>query len=127
MALLATDAYRFALSRALSEASESISLISAYVTTAGIEWVLERLPTRPVNLRVIARWRCADLASKASDLEVYPLLRSRGARLYVHPDVHAKLVLVDNRQLLIGSANLTSAGLQLVPGGNREIGVAPLR
>ena len=124
MALLATDAYRFALSRALSEASESISLISAYVTTAGIEWVLERLPTRPVNLRVIARWRCADLASKASDLEVYPLLRSRGARLYVHPDVHAKLVLVDNRQLLIGSANLTSAGLQLVPGGNREIGVA---
>jgi len=31
---------------------------------------------------------------------------------------------VDNRQLLLGSANLTSAGLQLVPGGNREISVA---
>lgn len=124
MGLLATDAHRFALGKALSEASESISLVSAYVTSPGIEWVLERLPARPVNLRVIARWRCADLASKASDIEVYPLLRSRGARLYVHPDLHAKLVLVDNRQLLVGSANLTSAGLQLVPGGNREISVA---
>ncbi len=123
MALLATDAYRLALGRALSEARHSISLVSAYVTTAGVEWVFERLPVQPVNLRVIARWRCADLASKASDLEVYPLLRSRGARLYVHPDLHAKLVLVDNRQLLLGSANLTSAGLQLVPGGNREISV----
>lgn len=121
MPLLATDAYRFALGQSLSEAAQSVCLISAYVTCAGIEWVLERLPDRPLDIRVIARWRCADLTSKASDIEVYPLLRSRGARLYAHPDVHAKLALVDKQELFVGSANLTSAGLQLVPGGNREI------
>ena len=123
MSLLATDAYRFALSKAITEASQGISLASAYITLPGIQWVLDRLPAIPIDLRVIARWRCLDLVSGASDIEVFPVLRSRGARFFVHPDLHAKLALVDNRLLFIGSANLTSAGLQLVPGGNRELSV----
>jgi hypothetical protein len=43
--------------------------------------------------------------------------------LHVQPDLHAKVILVDDRVLLLGSANLTAAGLQLTPGGNRELGI----
>src|SRR5262249_47056970 len=39
------------------------------------------------------------------------------------PKLHAKLLLIDNEYLLVGSANLTAFGLSLVPGGNRELGV----
>jgi hypothetical protein len=39
------------------------------------------------------------------------------------PDLHAKVALVDSLDLFVSSANFTGAGLKLVPGGNREIGV----
>jgi hypothetical protein len=123
MSLLGTDAYRFALASSLRSARESLSVISAYVTIAGIEWILDRLDSSVLSCRVLARWNSKDLVSGASDLEVYDLVRRRGGRFFVLPDLHAKLVLVDNKQLFVGSANVTGLGLKLVPGGNREIGV----
>jgi len=123
MSILGTDAYRFALGSALSSARESVSLASAFISIPGIEWVLEHLSPSISSLKVLARWNCADLVSGASDLEVYTILRDRGARFYVLLDLHAKITLVDDLALLLGSANITNYGLRLVPGGNREIGV----
>jgi len=54
---------------------------------------------------------------------VYDLVRRSGGRFFVLPNLHAKLLLVDNKQLFVGSANVTGLGLKLVPGANREIGV----
>ena len=122
MSILGTDAYRFVLASALANARTSLSLISAYITVIGIEWVLERLNPSVSSFRVLARWSCGDLVSGASDLEVYELLRDREARFFVLPDLHAKVALVDKQELLVGSANITGHGLKLVPGGNREIG-----
>ena len=123
MSILGTDAYRYALASALAAARTSISIISAYMTITGIEWVLERVHPSVTSCKVIARWDCDDLISGASDLEVYNILRSRGARFFVLPHLHAKVVLVDDQELLVSSANITGSGLKLVPGGNREIGV----
>lgn len=121
--ILGTDAYRLALASSLSAAQTSLSLISAYMTTAGIEWVLERLNPAVSSCRAMARWDCGDLVSGSSDLGVYELLRDKGGRFFMLPDLHAKVALVDGIDLFVSSANITGAGLRLVPGGNREIGV----
>lgn len=121
MQIFGTDAYRTALSESIVHSENSVSLISAYLTIEGIDWILERLP-EAVNCRVLSRWNCSDLVSGASDIEVFEKLKSRGYKLYILPDLHAKVIVVDDRRLFLGSANITNSGLKLVPGGNREIG-----
>jgi hypothetical protein len=121
MKILGTDAYRTALSNSIANSQDSITLVSAYLTVEGIDWILERLPEN-VNCKVLSRWNCSDLVSGASDLEVYEKLKLRGYSLYILQDLHAKVIIVDRRQLFLGSANITNSGLKLVPGGNREIG-----
>src|ERR1051326_3592737 len=99
MSILGTDAYRYALASALATARTSISIISAYITITGIQWVLERLHSSVTSCNVIARWDCDDLISGASDLEVYNSLRNRGARFFVLPHLHAKVVLINEQEL----------------------------
>jgi hypothetical protein len=123
MHLLGTDAYRFALATSLANAHTSLSVISAYVTLPGMKWVLDRLSPSLSNFRVLARWHPEDFTLGASDIEVYDPVRMAGGRFFVLPNLHAKLILVDNEQLFVGSANITALGLKLVPGANREIGV----
>lgn len=124
MHLLGTDAYRFALATALADAHTSLSVVSAYITSAGIDWVLDALNPVVESCRVLSRWHPVDFVSGASDLAAYERVKEAGGRFFVLPGLHAKLVLVDNQQLFLGSANVTALGLKLVPGGNREIGVS---
>lgn len=121
MQIFGTDAYRTALSETITHSENSVSLISAYLTIEGIDWILERL-SESVNCRVLSRWNCSDLVSGSSDIEVFKKLKSRGYKLYILPDLHAKVIVVDMQKLFLGSANITNSGLKLVPGGNREIG-----
>ncbi|MGI9064884.1 MAG: phospholipase D-like domain-containing protein [Pyrinomonadaceae bacterium] len=123
MSILGTDAYRLDLAMAVAGAQTSLSLVSAYITVPGIAWILDRCDPPPESCRALARWNCSDLVLGASDLEVYEALRNRGWRFFVLPDLHAKVYLIDRQELFVGSANLTRLGLQLAPGGNREIGV----
>jgi hypothetical protein len=123
MPILGTDAYRFTLASELRSVRTAVSLVSAFITVPGIHWVLKHLSPTAQALRVVTRWSCWDLVVGASDLEVYTILESRCASLYILPDLHAKIVLIDDRTLFLGSANLTNSGLRLVPGGNREIGI----
>lgn len=121
MQIFGTDTYRTALSEAIVHSQNSITLVSAYLTIEGIDWILEKL-SKDINCRVLSRWNCSDLVSGASDIEVFEKLKSRGYRLYILLDLHAKVVIVDKHKLFLGSANITNSGLKLVPGGNREIG-----
>lgn len=123
MALLGTDAYKYLLASSLAETRTSLALASAYITTDGINWILGQLSTSLASFRVLARWSCDDLVSGASDIEVYELLHARGASFYILTDLHAKVVLIDEQDLFVSSANITRNGLRLVSGGNYEIGV----
>jgi hypothetical protein len=60
--------------------------------------------------------------SGATDVEIYPLLRSAGARLFVHPRIHLKLYVLSNNRAFHSSGNLTSRGLGLCDKPNIEIG-----
>lgn len=123
MTLLNTGQYRDELVSVIRATDLHIDIVSAFITTSGLGMLLPHIKPG-VTTRVLARWRLSDLTSGASDLEMYPLLRKRGIKFYVHHDVHAKAVLCDKRLILLGSANLTCRGLQLSNSdGNIEFGV----
>lgn len=119
--LLSTTDYRKNLGTVLSHASSSVSVVSAYITKPGADWIVQHLHEE-VSCRVITRWRLDDLVSGASDLEVFETLQGKGIELYLRPDLHGKVFLIDERELFVGSANLTLSGLGLSPGGNFELG-----
>lgn len=121
MNIFGTDLYRNKLATAIADSQQELSIISAYITIEGIDWILNKVP-KNVKCRVLSRWSCSDLLFGASDLEVYQKLKERGYSLYILSDLHAKVTVIDNNGLFLGSANVTNSGLRLVPGGNREIG-----
>src|SRR5687768_17288676 len=63
------------------------------------------------GLKLVCRWRPADLISGASDLGVFDLLNDKGCELYVNPRVHMKLYVHESNIALSASANLTLRGL----------------
>jgi hypothetical protein len=114
MALLNTGGFRDSLAALVSDTKVKLDVVVAFLTSAD----------RQAKVRVVARWRLADLLSGASDLETYVTLSEYGIPFYVHPDLHAKLISSDEETILIGSANLTSRGLGLDGAtDNLELGI----
>lgn len=121
MNILGTDTYRTQLAKAIENSKTNIVLISAYSTIEGINWILNKLP-KENSCRVLSRWNCHELVSGSSDIEVFEKLKERNYTLHILPDLHAKVTVIDNQKLFLGSANITNSGLRLVPGGNKELG-----
>ena len=59
----------------------------------------------------------------SSDLECYEVCKKNGWSFKILKDLHAKIMLVDDKDLFIGSPNLTGRGMNLVPVSNKEMGV----
>lgn len=80
------------------------------------------------QLRVITRWNARDIAAGVSDLEVYPYLKSKGVKLYVHKSIHLKLFVLDQNVAFTASGNITGRGIgSHGRPGNVEVGCeAPL-
>src|SRR5262249_40284270 len=73
------------------------------------------------SVKVITRWRAAELAAGVSDLEVLEVCHNRPrAQFLLLDNLHAKLYLADDLGL-IGSANLTAAALGWVDRSNVEL------
>ena len=121
MNILGTDKYRSTLADAIENCQRQLTLVSAYLTVGGIGWVLDKLPEK-TDCRVLSRWDPRNLLNGASDIEVYKKLRERNYPLHILQDLHAKVAIIDDETLFIGSANITKSGLKLAPGGNKELG-----
>lgn len=123
-ALLGTEALRNHLGTLLARPPAKLLVASAYVTRVGVNWLHRQTRDAAVDCDIVARWSPRDLLSGASDVEGCRLAMDRGWRFHVLPDLHAKVTLVDETDIVVGSANLTGAGMSLVPASNREFGVA---
>ena len=121
--LLGTEAFRNLLGESLRSANSSVTILSAYIKVVGIEWLKEQLKGKSVNCTIIARWEKGDLAQGSSDLECYTLAKENKWKFKILKDLHAKVMLVDNKDLFIGSPNLTGSGMSLVPVANKELGI----
>ena len=123
--LLTTHEARAWIEDHLSGELSAIDLCSAYIKRAALEHLTDVIAENGllVPVRILARWRLTDLITGASDLVAFELARSKGWSFYIKQDYHGKLYRLDPAGILVGSANLTSSGLGLLPSGNDEISV----
>ena len=121
--LLNTETFRNLLGKALEKSQNSVIILSAYVKSVGVNWLKDKIINKNVKCTIVTRWNKGDLAQGSSDLECYSLAKDNGWTFKVLQDLHAKVMLIDNDILFIGSPNLTGKGMSLVPVSNEELGI----
>lgn len=121
--ILGTEAFRDLLGQSLEKAKDEIIILSAYVKKIGVEWLIEKLSKKEINCTIISRWDKGDLAQGSSDIDCYELCKINKWQFKILKDLHAKIMLVDKKDLFIGSPNLTGHGMSLIPVSNKEMGV----
>jgi len=121
MSLLVSEEFSEKLNVAISNATESIIFVSAFITTPAIDFLKKNINDQ-LNVKIISRWKKHDLLSGASNMRVYESCVEHGWKFGIDQDLHGKLYLVDNLEIFLGSANLTQKGLNLHGYGNHEFG-----
>jgi hypothetical protein len=106
------------MSQAIAAAYEA-TICSAYIRSEALSDVLLRARVN-VTGRVLVRWRKGDLLAGASDLSVFDVCRDRGLRLFMRLDFHGKVYCLPPYGIVVGSSNVTLAGLGLRTGSNTE-------
>ena len=121
--LLGTEAFRNLLGESLRKSKEKIVILSAYVKEVGVKWLREQINNKNIDCTIISRWQKGDLATGSSDLECYSLCKENNWTFKILNDLHAKVMLIDDKDLFIGSPNLTGSGMSLIPVSNKELGI----
>lgn len=96
-------------------------LISPFIQ-AGALLQLKEITHFGRDLSVITRWNAEDILAGISDLEVYPVLKEQGIRLYINNHIHLKMFVYSNNNAFVGSGNITNHGLGFSSKPNIEIG-----
>lgn len=121
--ILGTEAFRNLLGQSLDKAKEQIIILSAFVKIKGINWLVDKISKEKISCTIISKWDHSDIAQGASDLECYEICKQNGWQFKVLKNLHAKIMLIDKKELFIGSPNLTAKGMSLTPVPNKEMGV----
>ncbi|MDB5122389.1 MAG: hypothetical protein JWP94_518 [Mucilaginibacter sp.] len=101
----------FDLWRSLAEFMERAEELFIYVPYIKLEQLKELIDQHQGVRAVIVRWEPRDLITEASDLEVYPYLKSKGITLYRNPRLHLKAFVGDRQRAFFGSANISRRAL----------------
>lgn len=121
MGLLFSNEIRDQLESELQRVENDIQIISAYCKKEAIRFVNDCILNPVREKRLVVRFAFVDILSGASDLEAYEFCRDNGWELYMRLDLHAKTYIFDKLRCIIGSANLTSRGMNLMEASNYEI------
>ena len=119
--LLFSEDFTKELTLCIANTTSELVICSAFVKEKAITHLLKNISS-DVAVTIVARWAKQDLTFGASDLGVYTWCQSNGYRFGVNSSLHAKLYLVDQSLIFLGSANLTHRGLSISGKGNVEIG-----
>lgn len=103
-----------------STAEQSVIIASPFVKLEPLAALLRAIPPN-IDVELTTRWRPEEVARGVSDTEVLGLVEARGGTVWLLDTLHAKMVLADQSRALIGSANITAAGLGLSRNPNFEI------
>lgn len=125
--LSSSDSWGRAQSRPLGQAFSDIAgraehclvLVAPYIQRGALEAMTNTVRARQVV--ILTTWHIRDVESGVTDLGVYELCKSRGWTLWAHPRLHAKVLIRDWQEALVGSANFTASGLGFREGANEEL------
>lgn len=122
MSILLSNEIIAAVTNELKSATESVQIITAYCKENAIDQLNKHISSTVSEKRIMLRFRLDDLVKGSTDFSVIDFCRSRGWKVYVRFDLHAKTYIVDGKRGFVGSANATNSGLSLIPYGNMEMG-----
>lgn len=107
--------------KALMNGAQQRALLCAPFIKVGVLRTVLSVIGEGVPVRMVTRWRAAEVASGISDLEVFELANERpNTELALLDELHAKLYLADDEGLA-GSANLTATALGWAERSNVEL------
>lgn len=105
--------------RAVAAGAADAVLVAPYIKVDALQQVLSLLHP-DASLVCVSRWRAADLVAGVSDAHCRTLISERGGEFRLHVSLHAKYYRFGDARL-VGSANLTGAGLGLISEPNLEV------
>ncbi len=108
------------LRQLIETAKSEVVLCSPFIKADVLQRLLSVVASE-ISVRIITRWRPAEVAAGVSDLDVFEICQDR-PRTYLSllDNLHAKMYLADDAAL-IGSANLTATALGWVAQSNVEL------
>jgi hypothetical protein len=110
------------LFRSIKLTNEKLIVCSAFVKLKALQDTVFTKTLIDKEVVVVARWQKYDLIAGASDLEVYELCKKYGWKFGVDLNLHGKFFVIDEKEIFLGSANLTQRGLHIGLTGNNEFG-----
>ena len=94
-----------------SSAKEDVVLVAPFIKVETLRRVMDVIQNKGLQVDCVTRWHPEDIVDGVCDLEIFDLFAERtNARLWKHPNLHAKYFRGDE-SCLIGSANLTGRAL----------------
>lgn len=121
MGLLMSTEIKKQLKEEIKRCDKSLQIISAFCKLDGIRFIEESIENNLTSKKLMMRCRMEDIIAGATDLEIYEYGKARGWIIYIRFDLHAKTYIFDKKRCIVGSANLTNSGLQLLDYGNYEM------
>lgn len=121
MAILFSNEIMDAVVKELHRATDSVQIITAYCKEKTLKRLDYEINSEVKDKRLLVRFRLDDLLKGSTDFSILQYGLDRGWKVYVRFDLHAKTYIVDNKRGLVGSANVTNAGLNLGKNGNMEM------
>lgn len=111
------------LEKKLMLAKKSLLIISPYVTKNAAKRIIELVKNRNINkdCRLVTLPPGNEYIKGATDPEALFMLQKEGFKIRVLNNLHAKIYVIDEEVILLGSANFTSKGLGLIQEPNREL------
>ena len=102
------------------QAQQRVLIVAPFIKTEALRSLLGAIDD-DIPVRCVTRWLPREIAAGVSDLDVFELLEGRqGSELVLVDRLHAKLYVADDR-CLVGSANVTFAGLGESREANLEV------
>ncbi len=92
-----------------SKADKSVKLSSAWIKGDVLRELISSLG-EGVELEVVIRASSYD-DLQITDPQVFTAVSEAGGKVYLNPRLHAKFVIIDGKEAVLGSANITHSGL----------------
>ena len=121
MSLLCSDEILNAIYSELQSAQNSVRIVSAYCKKQALEKLDSHISNSVSKKQLLLRFRLADILHGSTDFDVLDFCLQNNWQVFIRFDLHAKTYIIDNKRGIVGSANMTSSGLNMNENGNFEL------